>query len=290
MAGGIQLGTQAGSIESKRLDGDIKRVAEAIAQSIEKYNITNAPYFEKGHKNLVAESFSEEKRKASALPELVEMGISLGCMPDGGMWFDGDRSKTNRKLLAVFEAKHQQDGGNAIERWCKNYMLSKGINPDMTYHTLMTGEGAQLGGVLDKFANSMTAANGEHCVFHKSVDGFSEEEIFDIMVNALNIKNDLTFEQVKPFLETRLSRFLDLFEEELTPEEILADIAKKQIINNADEHFVESLKDKSDPLSVVWARIDSEDKLEARDLIIDLITEGRANAEIANTVVETYIG
>ena len=89
-------------------------------------------------------------------------------------------------------------------------MLSKGMNHDMTYHTIMSGEGAQPGGVLDKFAKSMEAAEGQNCVFHQSPNGFSDEEIFDIMKQALGLQ-DLTFDRIRPCLETKLSRFLDLF-------------------------------------------------------------------------------
>jgi hypothetical protein len=290
MAGGIQKGTEAGSVESKRLDGDIKRVAEAIAQAIEKHNVPNAPFFEKGHKNLVAESFSEEKRQASALPELVEIGISLGCMPDGGMWFDGDRNKADRKLLAVFEAKHQQDGGNAIERWCKNYMLSKAITPDMHYHTLMSGEGAQPGGVLDKFANSMTSANGDGCVFHKSVDGFSEEQIFDIMSTALGVDQHLTYSQVRPFMETKLSRFLDLFEEEtLTPEEVLANIMAKQELNCHDDRFVKLVQTPTSPLARVWAQVSSEDKVDAKEIAVEMLQADSKISEIADILRDLFL-
>ena len=288
MAGGIQKGTEAGSAESKRLDSGLRKISEAIAQVIDREKIPNAPYFERGHKNLVAECFSKEKKDIAALPELAELGITVGCMPDGGMWFDGDRSKPDRKLLAVFEAKHQQDGGNAIERWCKNYMLSKGMNPDMTYNTIMSGEGAQPGGVLDKFAKSMKAAEGQKCVFHQNPNGFSDEEIFDIMKQALKLK-DLTFDKVRPFLETKLSRFLDLFEETVSPEEKLAEMLVKQQLNNIDEQFMEILQNKRDPLAQAWLRVAREDKAEAKDLALEMLGSAHTTQDIAEAYESYFV-
>ena len=141
---GIQKGTEAGSEESKQLDGDVKVIAEVIAKAQTHY------FYEFGHKNMISERFSDAVKQAASLPELAEMGITVGCVPDGGMWFSGNRSVPKRKLVAGFEAKHQQDGGNAIERWCKNYMLCKGMNPNVKYITFMSGPGAMPNGVLYK--------------------------------------------------------------------------------------------------------------------------------------------
>lgn len=190
--GGIQKGTEAGSEESKKLDGDVKVISLAIARAQTSY------FYEAGHKNMLSERFSDKVRQAASLPELEVMGITLGCMPDGGMWFDGNRLKANRKLIAGFEAKHQQDGGNAIERWCKNYMLCKGMNPDVKYITFMSGPGATPNGVLYKFGHSMVAANGPNCIFYYQPDGFSQEDIFNKMVHHLGL--DLKFDTIKIFL------------------------------------------------------------------------------------------
>ena len=288
MAGGIQKGTEAGTAESKRLDSGLRKISEAIAQVIEQDNIPNAPYFERGHKNLVAPRFTKEKKNRAALPELSELGITVGCIPDGGMWFDGDRNKPDRKLLTVFEAKHQQDGGNAIERWCKNYMLSKGMNHDMTYHTIMSGQGAQPGGVLDKFAKSMKAAEGQKCVFHQRPAGFSDEEIFDIMKEALYLK-DITFDRIRPCLETKLSRFLDLYEEMLTPEEIVAEMLVKQKLNSIDDHFVKMLEDNRNPMTQAWLRVSREDKSDAKELALDMLSEDFTPADVANAFEANFV-
>ena len=73
------------------------------------------------------------------LPSQIPGGIG-GCEPDGGAWFYQD------KLIAVFEAKKQQDSGNAIERWFKNNYICRLINPQVSYVTFATGEGAYEGG------------------------------------------------------------------------------------------------------------------------------------------------
>lgn len=280
MAGGIQLGTEAGSVESKQLDGDVSRIARAIAQAQNQY------VFERGHRNLTSERICEDVRDRAQLPEFTSKNIEIGCVPDGGMWFDGNRDNPNRRLKVVFEAKHQQNAGNAIERWATNRALCLSINPDARYITFATGEGSVENGVLKNYGNAMSVVfpNTE---WHYSPDGFTEQEIFEIIRGELNL--DLTFDQISRYITAGTdNNFEDLFT--MTPEEILADIAKKQIVNNADNHFVSSLQDKTDPLTQAWIRLDSSDKSEARDLIIDLITEGHANSQIASTVIETYIG
>ena len=280
MAGGIQLGTEAGSVESKQLDGDVSRIARAIAQAQNQY------VFERGHRNLTSDRICEDVRDRAQLPEFTSKNIEIGCVPDGGMWFAGNRDNPNRQLKVVFEAKHQQNAGNAVERWATNRALCQRINPDARYITFATGEGAVENGVLRNYGNAMSVVfpNTE---WHYSPDGFTEQEIFEIIRSELGLT--IEFDQITRFIiDSPNNNFDDLFT--MTPEEILADIAKKQVINSADDHFVQSLTNKSDPLAQVWARLDSQDKPEARDLIIDLITEGRGNTEIANTVVETYIG
>jgi len=106
------------------------------------------------------------------------------CEPDGSLWFwDGT-------LIASFEAKKQQDAGNAIERWYKNNYICRLINPNVSYVTFARGEGAKIGGVIHK-ALAVAHLDG----FDKFVpkknscwmkpDGFSDEEIESHMMNVL---------------------------------------------------------------------------------------------------------
>lgn len=176
--GGIQKGTSASTEQSKALDGDVKSVAKKIALT------TTKVFYEFGNNNKGKKPHIVQKNR---LPEFIEKGFEIGCEPDGGMWFSSDRSNKERKLLFVFEAKHQQDRGNAIERWCKNHDLCHALNPDVTYVTFATGLGAKEGGVLRRFGSSMKTAFGEGIIFHYSENGFSEEQIYDIMIKTMGL-------------------------------------------------------------------------------------------------------
>ena len=190
--GGIQKGTEAGSKESKQLDGDVRVIAEAIAKSQTRY------FYEVGHKNMLSERFSDKVKQSASLPELSAMGITLGCVPDGGMWFDGDRTQKNRQLKYVFEAKYQKAGGNAIERWGTNHDICVAINPDCEYITFATGPGAAPGKVMHRHGTNMEILHGKNVKWYYSPSGFSQEEIFNKMVHHLNL--DLKFDDIKPFL------------------------------------------------------------------------------------------
>ena len=176
MAGGIQPGTTAATPESLLLDGDVNEVAKLLSRHLLNESLSHL-YYEEGH---------DHKRPKSLLPEITDLGVTVGCVPDGGMWFSGPRG-SQRTLLAVFEAKHQQDAGNAIERWGKNYLICKALNPNVIYVTFMTGAGAVPGGTLHKFGTSMAAINGDTCRFHYAPEGFSRTEILRIMTDTLGL-------------------------------------------------------------------------------------------------------
>ena len=199
MAGGIQKGTEAGSAESKRLDGDVRIVAQAIALAQKEY------YYEQGHRNLTSDRINEAVRDRAALPEIVAKKITLGCVPDGGMWFDGDRSVKNRQLKCVFEAKHQGRGGNAIERWGTNHDICKAVNPDCLYVTFATGAGANQGEVLHRHGTNMEIIHGQKVKWHYAPDGFSQAEIFEIMKSSLKLES-LVFDNIKPYLNSKVQQ------------------------------------------------------------------------------------
>ncbi len=279
MAGGIQKGTEAGSAESKQLDGDVKIIAEAIAQAQIKY------HYESGHKNLRG-SFSKQKIDEGALPEFRDKGITLGCIPDGGMWFDGPRNRP-RSLRVAFEAKHQGDGGNAIERWCKNYLLCNRLWPDMMYVTFMTGEGAKNGGVLHEFGKSMTAVNGPNCVFYYSPDGFTQEGIFNVMRSVLDL--DIDFDSIRPYINKKpINNFDHHFIVE-TEEQRQARLADAEERFQLEKRFGEFSQDPSDPLYPVWHRISRDDKVEAQEIVIEMMQKGSGNAIIASELVECFL-
>jgi len=165
-------GDIASSPESKQLDSSTKKVMNKIASGLKsKY------FFEKEHVN---DKFNKRK-----LPEFEQLGVSLGCVPDGGFWFDNPRGKS-RKLNFVFESKHQNEDGNAIERWGKNYILCKMLNPQVKYITFLSGSGCADGKILHKFAETMKTLDSESCIFYLSENGFDEEQIESIMMKYLS--------------------------------------------------------------------------------------------------------
>lgn len=279
MAGGIQVGTEAGSVDSKRLDGDVKVVSEAMAQAQRTY------FYESGHRSLdETKNFSRKTIVEAALPEMKSMGVSIGCMPDGGMWFSADRDSP-RQLQFAFEAKYQQDGGNAIERWAKNYLLCYRLNPDVKYVTFMSGEGAAHGGVLHRFGESMTQVNGPNCMFYYEPEGFSQEAIFNIMNSVLEL--DLTFDRIRPFLNRRITNnFSDLFETTEQREKRIADQNERMRL---EEQFSRFAQDPTDPLYPVWHRLPREHKSEAQEIVIEMMQAGTGNVQIASELVACFL-
>jgi len=83
-------------------------------------------------------------------------------------------------------------------------------------------------------------------------------------------------------------KFEELYEEVKTPEEILAELEEKQSTIEADNKFIGFLTDPSDPLTQAWRKVDKDDKVDARDFIVEMIKEGIANAVIATTVVKSF--
>jgi hypothetical protein len=123
---GIQIGTTASTPESIKIDKDLKLIRDKLKVEFE--------------------SQFEDLR---CVRKLISSNYNFitPCEPDGGLWFYKDR------LVVVFEAKKQQDRGNAIERWYKNNYVARLINPQVSYVTFCRGEGAtptgQIGKILD---------------------------------------------------------------------------------------------------------------------------------------------
>lgn len=168
--GGIQEGTTATTVESAKLDTQCKVIAERLSSEFSGYS--------KGH---------HKKR-----PVFEDVGS--GCMPDGGLWFDDQG-----KVKCAFEAKHQGNHGNAQERHAKNYIIAKAHRGEkFRYVTVMTGEGAKEGGVLDVYAKTMlkcenTEGNREVNVMHNDnlsfflkPEGFTDAEVEDLLRKALD--------------------------------------------------------------------------------------------------------
>ena len=74
-----------------------------------------------------------------------------------------------------------------------------------------------------------------------------------------------------------------------TPEELAvkAEAARKSI--KANDDFIDFVKDPTDPLYIVWQKLPRESKLEAHEIALEMIEEGKANAVIATTLIECYL-
>lgn len=80
----------------------------------------------------------------------------------------------------------------------------------------------------------------------------------------------------------------DLFEN-VTPEQRLAEMKDKQAENEAEDRFVKFLTNPKDPLTVAWRQVDTDNKVDARDLIVDMLKQGQhSNTEIATTVIKSF--
>jgi hypothetical protein len=157
--------------------------------------------------------------------------------------------------------------------------------------------------------------------WYQSVDGWTSIIIIDPdtfeMVNiadidSVNTENDvqLTFRPVMSrgsdtqavpdgYVNVSITRtkrtrtsgkkqYNELFENKLTPAEILLEQEEKQALIRAEQKFVTFLTDPADPLTQAWRNVDTDDKVDARDLIVDMLKEGVANAVIASTVIKSF--
>lgn len=113
------------------------------------------------------------------------------CQPDGGFFC----IRKDGKLIPIVasETKHQGEKGNAIERFFDNNIWSRDVNPNISYITFASGEGAQVNEVIHrtlykrhhgKFGGFNDYHPGKNSCF-LSVDGFSESFIYDILVKSI---------------------------------------------------------------------------------------------------------
>jgi hypothetical protein len=90
--------------------------------------------------------------------------------------------------------------GNAIERWFKNNYICRKINPEVSYVTFCTGEGAYAGGQIGKALNiahlfGFNQYNpGENSAF-LSTDCFTKEFINATMIEVICERINTLFPQ-----------------------------------------------------------------------------------------------
>jgi hypothetical protein len=153
--GGIQKGQTASSEASLKIDKDLRSIRDELIEEMAHLGV-------------------------SMKKKITQTGTTTPCEPDGGAWYIGDT------LIAAFEAKKQQDHGNAIERWYKNNYVCRTLNENVSYSTWARGEGAYPSGAIGKILD--VAHSGEWNVYRAgknscwlSKDGFTKQEIKDQM-------------------------------------------------------------------------------------------------------------
>jgi len=172
--GGIQTGTVATDARARKLDEQCKHLKDDVFAELKK---------------IYPELSLQKKLTKAQIPG----GIGA-CEPDGGAWFYCD------VLIAVFEGKKQQDRGNAIERWFKNNYICRKINPEVSYVTFCTGEGAHENGQIGKALNvahlfGFNQYNpGDNSAF-LNTDCFTKQEINTIMIEVISERINTLFPQ-----------------------------------------------------------------------------------------------
>ena len=158
--GGIKPGTTAWDEDSLRHDKLVREAANKVFE-------------------VLKEDFPKLHKQSKLKGDQIIGGIGA-CQPDGGVWFyDG-------QLIAAFEAKKQNNKGNAIERWYKNCHIIRDINDRCPLVTYATGDGAREGNVIWKILHS--AHRGQYDVIREDgpscflkPEGFTMEELIDNM-------------------------------------------------------------------------------------------------------------
>ena len=172
--GGIQNGTVATDARARKLDEQCKHQKEDV------YSVLKLIY---------PELTLQKKLRKDQIP-----GGKGACEPDGGAWF------YNNILIAVFEGKKQQDRGNAIERWFKNNYICRKINPDVSYVTFCTGEGAYDDGQIGKALSvahleGFNQYNAGDNSAYLNTDCFTKQQINTIMIETICERINTLFPQ-----------------------------------------------------------------------------------------------
>lgn len=155
-------------------------------------NIDNLQSFIKSYKKpFDYEVIFVEKGGKDSLLNYIDPNDYSACQPDGGFFC----IKKDGKLIPIVasETKHQGEKGNAIERFFDNNIWSRDVNPNISYITFASGDGAQVNEVIHrtlykrhhgKFGGFNDYYPGKNSCF-MSVNGFSESFIYDILVKSI---------------------------------------------------------------------------------------------------------
>lgn len=101
--------------------------------------------------NFLKQHLTNFTYKKKLNPDEIPGGFGA-CEPDGGI-HNGEND------VLVLEAKHQQDAGNAIDRWHKNNRMIHKVYREkrVLYVTICSGSGAKKNGAISK------SIGFEHC-------------------------------------------------------------------------------------------------------------------------------
>ena len=112
--------------------------------------------------------------------------------------------------------------------------------------------------------------------------GSDTQAVPDGYVNVGIVKKSKSNKKSRKNILTELMEYV-------SPEQRLAEIQSKQAENLAENRFVTFLTDSTDPLTQAWRKVATDDKVDARDLIVDMLKDsGHSNAEIATTVIKSF--
>lgn len=163
-------------------DGNFKGGIQAGTVAWDESSLLVDKLLKEGYKTLSNEfkNLKSYKQFTKAMKLQYVGDDCFGFAPDGGAWFkDG-------KLVAVFEAKKQNEGGNAYERWWDNASTAKYLNPDVIYVTFCSGRGAKKDNCLDKLKRKANIMLGKNFEFYLSETGFTSEYVLDVMRQTLS--------------------------------------------------------------------------------------------------------
>jgi hypothetical protein len=189
-----------------------------------------------------------------------------------------DVTKLSKTLLENIESLTDYNTilGKAVMKWYQetdNWSSIVIINPD-TLDMVNVSE-----------VNSVNTDGGVQLTFRPVMSrGKDTQAVPDGYVNVSIAK-----EKKK---RTATKMFNELMEVEKSPEQVLVEQKEKESEILADVKFIETLKNNKDPLTIAWrevvSRVESEDRIDARDFIIELIKDGIGNATIATTLVKSF--
>jgi hypothetical protein len=170
----MTYGKIAQSIESLKLDKQVNLISQQVFKDILKKFPKYKPHL----------SFQKKLRKDQV------KGGKVGCAPDGGIYF------WKNKQIVFFEAKKQNDKGNAIERAYKNIFVAQQNNPEINYIIFACGSGAyedgMIGEILSPIIDTFNKYIPRQCSCFMNVSGFTDKFIYDTMYNV--IKESIKYE------------------------------------------------------------------------------------------------